>query len=214
MLTVSWNCRGLGNSTKPEAVKDFLKIETPDILMLQETKIEWVTLLDLSHTKWKLNVGKVVSARSSFGGLATVWSEDMFELVSYFETQHWILTELCNELNKSSITLFNIYIPVHLIEKKECWHTLYDFIESTSPSNIIIVRDLNLVFNSKEKRGGNTCCDQLMPYIEGLIQQWDLIDFKPKKGLYRWTNNRTSATRISSCLVRFLVHSTFLWIIN
>ena len=36
---------------KPEAVKDLLKIENHYILMLQETKIEGETLLDLSHTK-------------------------------------------------------------------------------------------------------------------------------------------------------------------
>ena len=55
MQIVSWNCRGLGNSLKPEVVKGLLKIETPDILMLQETKIEGETLLDLIHIKWKQN---------------------------------------------------------------------------------------------------------------------------------------------------------------
>ena len=82
---------------KPEVVKDLLKIENPDILMLQETKIEGGTLLDLSHTKWKLNSRKALSARGSSGGISTVWSEDMFELVSYFETQHWIYIELCSK---------------------------------------------------------------------------------------------------------------------
>ena len=72
---------------KPESVKYILKIETPDILMLQETKIEGGTLLDLSRTKWKLNSGKAVSARGSSGGLATVRSKDMFEMVSSFERQ-------------------------------------------------------------------------------------------------------------------------------
>ena len=58
MRIISWNCRGLGNSTKPKVVKDLLKIETPYILMLQEKKIEGGTLLDLSRTKWKLNFRK------------------------------------------------------------------------------------------------------------------------------------------------------------
>ena len=73
---------------KPKVVKDILKIETPDILMLQETKIEGETLLDLSRIKWKPNSGKVVSARGSSGGLAMVWSKEMFQLVSSFETWH------------------------------------------------------------------------------------------------------------------------------
>ena len=57
---------------KPGAIKDLLKIETLDILMLQEIEIEGGTLLDLSRTKWKFNSRKVVSARGSSRGLATV----------------------------------------------------------------------------------------------------------------------------------------------
>ena len=63
---------------KSESVKDILKIESLDILMLQETKIEGETLIDLSRIKWKLNLGNVVSARGSSGGLATVCLKEMF----------------------------------------------------------------------------------------------------------------------------------------
>jgi hypothetical protein len=62
--------------------------------MLQETKIEGESLLDLSRMKWKINGGKVVSTRGTAGGLAMVWIEDQFHLEISFETQHWIYTEL------------------------------------------------------------------------------------------------------------------------
>jgi len=84
----------LGNPLKYEVVKNLLKSETPDILMLQETKIEGVSLLDLSKVKWKTKVGKEVSARGTCGELATLWEEDKFHLESSFETQHWIYTKL------------------------------------------------------------------------------------------------------------------------
>ena len=66
------------------------------------------------------------------------------------------------------------------------------------------------MFDSKEKRGGNFSRDQLLPFVEDLIKLWDLIDFKPKKGLYTWTNNRTGVSHISAHLDRFLVQSSFL----
>jgi len=78
MWIVSWNCRDLGNPLKVEAVKDLLRMEISDILLLQETKIEEDALLSLSRTKWKKNSGKVVSARGTSRGLATLWSEDKF----------------------------------------------------------------------------------------------------------------------------------------
>lgn len=87
MQVVSWNCRGLGNISKADSVKDLLKIATADILLLQETKIEEASLL-LSKSKWSLKSGKVVSARGTSGGLATLWSDDNFQLNRWHVTQH------------------------------------------------------------------------------------------------------------------------------
>jgi hypothetical protein len=78
----------LGNPLKAEAVKDLLKIESAKILMLQETKIEGETLLEINNLKWKKKAGKTISARGSSGGLATLWAKDKFHLESSFETQH------------------------------------------------------------------------------------------------------------------------------
>ena len=71
MHIVSWNCRGLGNSSKAEAVKDLLRMASPDILLLQETKIEEENLLSLRKMKWKKNTGMEMSAQGSSGGLTT-----------------------------------------------------------------------------------------------------------------------------------------------
>ena len=43
-----------------------------------------------------------------------------------------------------------------------------------------------------------------------LISIWDLIDFKPKKGRYTWSNNRIGSANISIRLDRFLLQSSFL----
>ena len=56
--------------------------------------------------------------------------------------------------------------------------------------------DLNLIIDPKEKRGGNSGSDQMLPFVEELILHWDLLDFKPMKGLYTWKNNRVRANHI------------------
>ncbi len=76
MHIVSWNYRGLGTQPKIEAVKDLMKIEPSDILLLQETKIEGQALMDINKSNWKKNEGIVVSSRGTLGGVATLWSED------------------------------------------------------------------------------------------------------------------------------------------
>eukprot|EP00253_Pinus_taeda_P021422 PITA_21422 len=96
MNLVSWNYRGLGNPNKAEAIKDLMKMEPIDILILQETKIEGEILLNTSNTKWKFDSGKVVSARGSASEIGTFWSKNSFILGRFYESQHWIYTELRN----------------------------------------------------------------------------------------------------------------------
>ena len=88
MNIVSWNCRGFGNSSKVEVVKDLLRMASLVILLLQETKIEEEFLLSFSNKYWKPNVGKDVSARGIARGITTLWLENHFSLINSHATQH------------------------------------------------------------------------------------------------------------------------------
>lgn len=50
-------------------------METSDILLLQETKIEEDALLSLNQTKWKNNSRKAVSAQGTLVGLGNLMDE-------------------------------------------------------------------------------------------------------------------------------------------
>ena len=126
---------------KVKAVKDLLKFESPEILMLQETKIEGDTLLEINKQKWKKNAGKEISARGSSRKLETLWMKNEFHLEISFETWHWIFTELQHHSSKLSFSLFNLYVLVLFSEKKDCWETLSNFLEIYSPMNTILAGD-------------------------------------------------------------------------
>eukprot|EP00253_Pinus_taeda_P006725 PITA_06725 len=178
--------------------------------MLQETKLEGQALLEISKTKWNKKAGKAVSARGTSGGLATLWSEELFHLNNFQATQHWIFTELKHKESKLTISLFNLYVPVSYTEKRECWNSLTVFLELSSPINIIIAGDLNIFMKAKEKRGGIDSRDPLLPMVEEISQTWDLLDFNPVRGIYTWSNNRTGSGHIYARLDRFLVQSSIM----
>jgi hypothetical protein len=46
--------------------------------------------------------------------------------------------------------------------------------------------------------------------VEDLISAWDLMDIKPTRGRYTWTNKRVGPGHIAARLDRFLVQSSFL----
>ena len=60
--------------------------------------------------------------------------------------------------------------------------------------------DLNITLDPKEKKGGVYGRDPMHKSVENLIQLWYMLDFKPQKGRYTWTNNRSGAANISARL--------------
>ena len=87
---------------------------------------------------------------------------------------------------------------------------LSDFLEIYSTKNIILAGDFNMIFGPKEKSGGNYGRDQMFSFVEELSHQWDLLNFKPEKGIYTWTNNWVGTDHISTHLDRFLVQGSLL----
>ena len=94
MNFVSWNCRGLGNLSKFEAVNDLIRMVSPDVLLLQETKIGDDILLSTISKKWKSKIGMVMGSRGTVGGIATLWTENVFTLEPSHITQHWLFSKL------------------------------------------------------------------------------------------------------------------------
>ena len=82
--------------------------------------------------------------------------------------------------------------------------------EIHSPINITVAGDLNIILDPKEKRGGFRGKDPLQEVVDSLIQARDLLDFKPKKGRFTWTNNRVGDAIIYARLDIFLVQSSLL----
>ena len=81
MKYVSWNCRGLGKKLKEEALKDIVRIHSPEILLIQETKMEDNPLLQTSKTFWRKGPGRAVSAKGASGGFASLWDSSKYELI-------------------------------------------------------------------------------------------------------------------------------------
>ena len=87
MKAVSWNYRGLGGENKVEAIRNIIKSERPNILLLQETKMSDVEVLALSHHFWTTNQGNAISSSGASGGIATFFSSK-YEIKNVKENQH------------------------------------------------------------------------------------------------------------------------------
>ena len=66
---------------------------------------------------------------------------------------------------------------------------LSKFIELNSPSNTVVVGNLNITLAPGEKKGGLCGKDYLHDTVEEIIFSCDLNDIKPKVGRFTWSNN-------------------------
>ena len=87
---------------------------------------------------------------------------------------------------------------------------LESFLNLHQLENIIVAGDLNVTLVANEKKGGMLVRDPSREWVGDLILGWDLIDIKPVKGKFTWTNKRLGPDHVAARLDRFLVHSSFL----
>ena len=108
MKVVSWNCRGLGGSIKVEALKNLLKTEKPNFLLIQETKMSEEEVMNRLSLSCKNGVGKAISSKGASGGIATSCRSNKFNIRSTKENSHWLLLEMQTKATKtlSSFVMF------------------------------------------------------------------------------------------------------------
>ena len=93
----------------------------------------------------------VVSSRGALGGIAMLQDPYKVEIVSSTTSPHWIFTEILFKDTNLRLSLFNVYVPIALSEKKFCWTNLNDHMITSHLDNFVIAGDLNLILSSEEK---------------------------------------------------------------
>jgi len=75
MKMLSWNNRGLGHPSKKAALKELIQSEKPDIILIQETKLDQSEISRLIDQQ-KLYCGCTSEARGASGGILTMWDNN------------------------------------------------------------------------------------------------------------------------------------------
>eukprot|EP00253_Pinus_taeda_P008466 PITA_08466 len=200
----------MGSKVKEEATRSLIRREAPDILLIQETKMEDKEFLQISKKIWKGSSGHAVSALGASRGLGSLWNPLKYRLVSDLHNTHWLFLKLQPLDSGEAVNLFNVYVPTNIEEKRECWDSIRQLSESENLENVIVAGYLNLTMCMEEKRGGTIIRDLVREWVEDLMQDWDLLDIPQENGKYTWSNKRIGPGHIVARLDRCLVQSSFL----
>lgn len=88
MKVISWNYRGMGSKAKEEAIRSLIRTETPDILLVQETKVEDIVFLQTRKKLWFKSEARAISAQGASGGIGTLWNTSKFAVLFEARNTH------------------------------------------------------------------------------------------------------------------------------
>lgn len=150
--TLSWNIRGINNSTARRNLQSLLRIHNPVVLLLQETKcgtLEEVTkdyLWSSQDHSWLFS-----PSRGHSGGLLTSWNNNLFVLASFQKKDSWIWIRGNMANNSEFINCVNIYSPNDLHDKKALWIELGCILNSHMNEAFCLMGDFNSIVNDSER---------------------------------------------------------------
>ena len=137
-----------------EAIRDIIKSERPNILLIQETKMSVVEVLAISRRFKTINHGKAINSNGASRGIMTFFSSK-YVIKNVKENQNWPLTEFQEKDDSNDYYVGNVYDPTHHSDKQTFWRSLASLKEDLKGKDLIIVRDFNATKAQSERRGGS-----------------------------------------------------------
>ncbi|RVW70180.1 hypothetical protein CK203_057138 [Vitis vinifera] len=189
MKIINWNTRGLGSRNKRRVVKDFLRSENPDVVMIQETK------------KVKCNkrfVGSVWTVRNkdwatlpacgASSGILIIW--DSKKLRSEVVIGSFSVSIKFDLVGCGPLWISAVYGPNSPSLRKEFWVELLDIFGLSFPL-WCVGGDFNVIRRSSEKLGGSSLTSSMKDF-DSFIRECELLDPPLRNASFTWSNMQES----------------------
>lgn len=208
---LSWNVRGLGQLQRYEDVLTELIARRPDVVALQETKLEGV---DLPKRKTflpsRLSSFATRPSLGAAGGILTAWDSTTITLSFTFELHHSLTTVLTFNADGGTLSITNVYVPTA--------HTVKPafLAELTSLANSIVgswmlIGDFNLMREPSDKNTSAFNFTETKMFNDAINDDIRLVEIPLVDRSFTWSNKRDTPTlvRLDHCLVNLDWNSVF-----
>ncbi|WJZ85876.1 hypothetical protein VitviT2T_005388 [Vitis vinifera] len=200
MKIISWNVRGLGSRNKRRMIKDFLRSENPDVVMIQETKKENCDRRFVGSVWTVRNKDWVaLPASGASGGILIIWDSKILSreevVIGSFSVSVKFSLDGCGPLWISAV-----YGPNSPSLRKDFWVELFDIYGLTYPL-WCVGGDFNVIRRSSEKMGGSSLTPNMRDF-DSFISECELLDPPLRNASFTWSNMQESP--VCKRLDRFL----------
>lgn len=129
--TLSWNITGLGDVDKRTAINSMLMRWNPDVVLLQETKLQNFTLQQRREVWSNPDVDFCyIPSRGTRGGICIMWRKDKFELIDKLEGIYSLNCLFRSRNYDLVFYISNVYAPNDRKDRHNLWKQLGEVMES------------------------------------------------------------------------------------
>ncbi|XP_050277756.1 uncharacterized protein LOC126719218 [Quercus robur] len=199
--------KGLNEAGKRLQIRNLLRAWRPDIVYLQETKLEWITrgvvksIWSCPYVNW-LYLG----SEGASGGIVLMWDRRAMEKVEEAVGRFSVSCRFKNIGDQFAWAFIGLYGPNSNKRRRKMWEELIGLI-SWWDVPWCLGGDFNIIRFPSERLGATTSTRAMYEFSD-FISLYGLMDILMEGGLYTWSNN-SSASRIDRFLFSSLLADHF-----
>ena len=193
-----WNVRGLNNAARREAVRLLLQKISPNIICLQETKLDNVNALRAAEFLRLKYSGSFASldAQDTRGGILIAWDQDLISSGVLIRGEYSI-TQSCIFLpSNSNFVIIVVYGPSENDNaSKDAF--LRELVNCQPAGNTpwLCLGDFNLIVEARDKNNSNINRAHMRKFRRALDAS-ELIEIRLQNRKYTWSNGQRNPTLV------------------
>ena len=118
MKILTWNIKGLNGRSKQRILQNYIKMEDPDIFLIQETKCARKTVEDIIKICWRNCESYQTDSKGASGGLPILWNPATVILDQGFSTPCTSHSRVTHRQGSRSRWFHNRVLPLLLANVK------------------------------------------------------------------------------------------------
>eukprot|EP00253_Pinus_taeda_P025264 PITA_25264 len=160
--------------------------EKPNILFVQETKCNMLSLEKIATKVWPRGQVTAVDAQGASGGLAILWDSRVIQLSNFHANKNFIQATFHLIGTNTHGHLTNVYFPQDSHQKAEILDHLSTLNSNRHHPLWIAGGDFNMIVRMEEKQGDRDNGIRDGHLLKDFTQSNWLIDFPSNNGLDHW----------------------------
>jgi len=162
MNILTWDIKVLNGRSNQRILWNYIKMEDPNILLIQETKCARKTIEDILKRHWCNYESYQTDSKGASRGLAILWNLTTFILDQGFSTSNTITTHYRAIGSEKEGMITNAY-GLQNIQDKDPFLQILAYLGSLAEGKRwIIGGDFNMILTLEEKRGGKNAWSRKM----------------------------------------------------